>query len=672
MNMNTGGTHILFFERDTSLMALLTSEFQLAGYECHTARTAVEVFDAIARHPVKIVLVDLAQAAASRREFWVALDTQRRGRGVQVFTYQCYNLAGYGPKETEERSQQAVADMEIDGMYGLMNLVERIRERVPASPMTTTNTMPRLPRVAPPSTVAAPLSPMSAGVESLAQPEKMRTAFYSNQPVNVQQQFPSYTSQTQDGRVTQNMPSLPPVSPVTSPEQQRAYADGAYRRPGSADGTALQRLANGHGAGETRESGLAQLSRMIQENRPAITGDGSSRFPQPNHGMINSQVLRASPIEDLPSERGMTSDTSRRADGGTRIFHETSGRGGQRGQHSNYGTYQEASTDTPLASIASPLPTTYTAQPSQSLPVTEPVYPARPTVPIPAVTAQIPAVSRTNGAYVQPQGVQNVPQDTAMVREQPQPVEEQGQALSQLQSGPVYSTAAQYPVETQLGVERRQRTSDVQQVSSHEVQDVVREPEAMPPSPQLAMSREEVRQAQQPVEYSPSPQELYQRVRQHSEEEGRKEQRESDKMTPQEIALADIIQNLPASSSSTQPPVISGRTMRSLGSVLIEGHLVPQNRLEVAQNVQRMLRGVDLRYELGEILLMFKLLTPDQLLAASLVSYGLISTQQISALGRIRQELHSIGLEYDLESLIVLFRMLTPEQLREVRSSWQG
>jgi len=38
-----------------------------------------------------------------------------------------------------------------------------------------------------------------------------------------------------------------------------------------------------------------------------------------------------------------------------------------------------------------------------------------------------------------------------------------------------------------------------------------------------------------------------------------------------------------------------------------------------------------MNYQLGEILLMFKLLTPDQLLAASLVSYGLITAAQISA-----------------------------------------
>ena len=142
--------------------------------------------------------------------------------------------------------------------------------------------------------------------------------------------------------------------------------------------------------------------------------------------------------------------------------------------------------------------------------------------------------------------------------------------------------------------------------------------------------------------------------------------------------LLNIVQSFPPMPSpsqqpqQSQPPVLSGRATRSLGSVLLEGHLVPQHRLEVAQHIQRMLRGVDMNYQLGEILLMFKLLTPDQLLAASLVSYGLISTIQISALGRIRQELHSIGLEYDLESLLVLFRILSPEQLREVRASWSA
>src|SRR5437588_10799546 len=129
MNSNGGVPHILLFERDQQLTAILTSEFQLAGYECHAARTAVEVFDAIARHPVRLVLVNLAQAAAARREFWVALDTQRRGRGVQVLTFHCTNLAGYGPssEDTDERSNSDVADLQVDGMLGIINMLIAIR-----------------------------------------------------------------------------------------------------------------------------------------------------------------------------------------------------------------------------------------------------------------------------------------------------------------------------------------------------------------------------------------------------------------------------------------------------------------------------------------------------------------------------------------------------------------
>jgi hypothetical protein len=147
-------------------------------------------------------------------------------------------------------------------------------------------------------------------------------------------------------------------------------------------------------------------------------------------------------------------------------------------------------------------------------------------------------------------------------------------------------------------------------------------------------------------------------------------------VTTSDDMLLDIVKSLPPMAPAPPipppPPVLNGRATRSLGSVLLEGHLVPEERLQVAQHVQRMMRGVDLNYQLGEILLMFKLLTPDQLLAASLVSYGMISTIQISALGRIRQDLHAIGLEYDLESLVILFRILTPEQMREVRASWSS
>src|SRR5947209_7448971 len=131
MNINSGGPHILLFERDQQLTTLLASEFQLAGYECHPARTAVEVFDAIARNPIRLVLVNLAQPAASRREFWVALDTQRRGRGVQVLTFRSMNIAGYGSDDSDDTSRTVLTDIEVDGMVGIMNLVDAVRSRIP-------------------------------------------------------------------------------------------------------------------------------------------------------------------------------------------------------------------------------------------------------------------------------------------------------------------------------------------------------------------------------------------------------------------------------------------------------------------------------------------------------------------------------------------------------------
>src|SRR5437764_15340177 len=127
MNINTGTPHILLFERDQQLVSLLTNELQQVGYECHTARTAVEVFDAVARYPVRLILVNLAQAAAARREFWVALDTQRRSSGLLVLTFYCANLAGYGPRDPDEYNSTTLADMEVDGMIGLMNLVDAVR-----------------------------------------------------------------------------------------------------------------------------------------------------------------------------------------------------------------------------------------------------------------------------------------------------------------------------------------------------------------------------------------------------------------------------------------------------------------------------------------------------------------------------------------------------------------
>ncbi len=651
MNISTGGPHILLFERDQQFTTLLVSELQLAGYECHTARTAVEVFDAIARYPVRLVLVNMAQAAAARREFWVALDTQRRGRGVQVMTFQCFNLAGYGAHDPEDRAY-AMVDLQVDGMMGLMNLVEMVRGRIPGTNTTTrisktgpsasapsagtTQPFPRAGlatetsamRVVPPSvatqpathgpvpsTPAAqqfspvmPLSPQESAIPvgTPSYTDKIRAVLYPNQRQRPATQMDSATPEA--NTISQASPSnTQPAAPATE--------------------SVLQRLANGQSNSE--ETGLAQLSRLVQEHRMLAQGEvndplngqsyaqsayqtqprqsatlayrtyeTSSQAEEPATATpvytaqqatpqdiaLSIQPLRASPIEDLPAERA----------GGQSTAEETR-------RSANTATQEETSISAPpLASLSNAF------APSTAQPAKEPV----------SVQAEDNNRPEQNGHYSSQQATSE-----AAKAEAPQPP----------------SPAPESEMPAIFAQEPKKASVESQRILKNEV--VIEEVEEMDSNTMLR--------------------ELSQ-------------QRSATPGVPNH-AILDIVQSLPPMPAPMpQSQALNGRATRTLGSVLLEGHLVPQSRLEVAQNIQRMLRGVDLNYQLGEILLMFKLLTPDQLLAASLVSYGLISTQQIAALGRIRQELHAIGLEYDLENLLILFRILTPEQLREVRSGWQG
>ncbi len=667
MNISTGGPQILFFERDQQLTALLISEFQLAGYECHTARTAVEVFDTIARFPVRILLVNLAQAAAGRREFWVALDTQRRGRGVQVLTYLCSNLAGYGSRDSDERSQNQVADIEIEGMLGLMNLVDAVRERVPG-PTFASNapTQVRLPRTAPPRTPPTSTSMASSSTHSsgpayrtgqiadtprtatLTAPitaqiptpvhqsysEKIRAVLYPT-PRATSAQAPAGHAETRPSfqeteRTATYTPDAQPNIPQKDYRVQNSQSTHTYDEGAST----LQRLAYGHPADE-RESGLDQLSRLLQERSAPITTQSTNNSAYqsvaandeseiqyapsttqvaPATDTLETQPLRASPIEDLPLDRATssssTNDGARRGDGTVRTSY---------GQYSGNSTQNmQATQTTPLASISTLRTATAPA------PVATKATMSMPGVTLPEPVE--PVEKHTNQAQIPAQQAQPVQQKEHTVQDAVQ--ETQGEFNERIKNEVLTDTLPTTQGSTDEEEERDEVTT-------------------------ATTTREQ--QEQVPVKEAPMEQDIT-----------------ANRISPNNAMLLDIVQSLPLMPSPPQSQAVSGRTVRTLGSVLLEGHLVPQSRLEVAQNIQRMLRGVDLNYQLGEILLMFKLLTPDQLLAASLVSYGMISTQQISALGRIRQELHAVGLEYDLESLLILFRMITPEQLREARMSWQG
>ncbi len=668
MNISTGGPHILLFERDQQLTALIISEFQLAGYECHTARTAVEVFDALARYPVRIVLVDLAQAAAARREFWVALDTQRRGRGIHVLTFHCSNIAGYGPRDPDERSQNTSADLEIDGMSGLMRLVEEVRNRVPG-PGSSTNTLPYAPQIVPTQQSTAPGPTGAQRTGSLAPVQmnngnsfrtipaaentgngtatRSQAGIYSQPTVNVpaapapanragltamssaannpmSTKSVSYTDKiravlypNQRNWSTQgNTGAIPVQAPQELPQSDRVSdAREPFQMPNSgltSGSTVLQRLANGQTSAEGQaESGLAQLSRLAQANS----------FDETNRDNYQQATnMPMAPIRDARFMQGAVAREQAPVEPAEQV-------------RGNIG--------------AQPL----RASPIQDIPVERPgsnqagmEAGRRPDV-----------LSRTN--YGQQQWSTTVsPLASISASPMPPQVVQASGTLSAPPQPPItpapQKASSTVPAEQ---TERKAKSTDNQppvqtreDLDNNELED----------RSSILAEAEEAKQQSRPLQEQAVD--------------------EVDAAQNQNTMLFDIMQSLPpmppvgAQGQTIQAQVLSGRATRSLGSVLLAGHLVPQNRLEVAQNIQRMLRGVDLNYQLGEILLMFKLLTPDQLLAASLVSYGMITTAQVSALGRIRQELHSIGLEYDLESLLILFRILTPEQLREAKSGVQG
>ncbi len=708
MNISTGGPHILLFERDQQLATLLVSELQLAGYTNHTARTAVEVFDAIARYPIRLVLVNLAQAAAARREFWVALDSQRRDRKVQVLTFLCTNLAGYGPRDLDDRSSTAIPDIEVDGMMGLMNLVDAVRTRIPNENVEA-NTLPRIPKVSPPtsSSTLRTQQPSAPGVGNAAayrptadvNAQQAATRTYATPlpptstnfapptpPASYQTNSNQYTTQApaqgntangQSGYTEKIRAVLYPnqrtwsaqgTNSYAAPQESReatTYASRSYNSstlPGPSD-SALQRLASGQASDGGNESGLAQLSRMAQGYRSPLeeSDNGSVYTPgEPTMPPANPRLTSTmyQPEATQPATPYAATSTA------------------------TYTQQTEVSTTAPVVYPqieTNDLNTVYTAYVSPS---------ARPT--------QVNENGSTQTNTISTQTLRASPiQDMPIERTTTGPTSPESTKRPDVLSRANYGQQlAQIAQQLQTLQQAQPASSPLASIATSMPPGATasREAPIAAPKPSSPPIQEEAQKKDfREEERSKETEKTEKEAANKGTVEGEKENQSSsegkqargadfeDGLAANNAVLLDIVQSLPPMPAlaeqppqSVQPQVLSGRATRSLGKVLLDGHLVPQDRLEVAQNIQRMLRGVDLNYQLGEILLMFKLLSHDQLLAASLVSYGLITTTQISALGRIRQELHAIGLEYDLENLLILFRILSPEQLREVRASLQS
>lgn len=584
---------IVVFERDESLSRLLIGQLSAHGYEGRSARTPVEVFDLIARYPIRLVLVDLGQAATSRREFWVALDAQRFGRGVQVITYR-YSMPGVEPDISDGGGRP---DVEVRGPQGVGVLVEAVRAKLPAlAPQT-----PDASFLVGSAAAARPATPTQPAPQQAAAPIP---PFRNSAAYTPRQQAISGVLNLSGGVQPGHMPEFLPVSAPAAPSTMYPV--------------------NG---GWTPE--MQQAPAMPGE--PAMNGTGEQRAPQWMNGRAEPPAMAAPAPTEPPRWPGAMPKP------------EAPGNGQMNGlsYHAPLPMGDLAALTDAISALAAAGASGYqqAAAANRVNPANLPGNEASRWERVQSHAVQeMSAAPRGNGSVTYPVGP---PPDMPEERRPPgsmnglNHINQGGQPAGRSAAETLYMGQQAF---TELG--RAQEARQAQETRSRALEEHVDDYESL-------------RRAQVATMQGTGNEPTATPSRRLAEE------------------MASLAGGGPSASQQNQmlaPVVAPGRAERSLTSVLVEGQLVSQQRLEAALGIQRLLRGVDIDYRLGEVLLLFKFLTHDQLLAALLVSRGLVTPAQVAAIGRIKQELRALGMEYDLENLLILFRLLSSEQLREVRA----
>ncbi|HEY7985158.1 MAG TPA: hypothetical protein VID73_13360 [Ktedonobacterales bacterium] len=502
---------IAVFERDDSIAVPLLSQLRVIGYDVRAARTPVELFDIAQKHPVALILVDIGSAAASRREFWVALDAQRRGRSIQVLTFRL-STTEWGFESDQDDSARALADVEVTGTHDLQPIIEATVRKVPLR-----------------GGVAAP----GAG------------------------QWPALGNGLAGALGELPFGSMPPGGLGPG-----GLGPGGLPFLGGAGGVAPMVLGlNGEGfAPPGYPPGYPQgyppgypqgyaLPALPQYGAPAGGNFGGAGY---DPAAFQAQSPFAHPAGANPFASGST---------------------------------EPSPFDLPLA-----------ANPFTAGGATLGQMPAALTG-AGAPPHAFPMAPAGNGHAASPVADAWVPPGTDALHEKP-PAPRMPPAGPEPRWNPQAFMPATAEDDTAVGF----------------------------PTYDTAAAGGWLTGGDDPQAWD---------------------------------ATAPV---------GAQLPIVPGkRDERALGSVLVEGALLTPKKLEVLKGIQHMLSGVEMDFKLGELALLFKFLSPDQLLAALLVSRGVVTPQQIAGLGRIKQELSVSGMDYDLETLLIMFHILPAEDLRRLR-----
>jgi hypothetical protein len=506
---------VVLFERDDAIAVPMLSQLRIAGYDVRAARTPVELFDITSKHQVALILIDLGSATAGRREFWVALDTQRRGRSIQVMTFR-YSPPGALFDSDFEPAARAIADVEVHGTHEFQLILEGVRQRV------------SLGLLQPPANAQIPTL---GGPALLPPPGDAQVALQPGviPPIGAALGIPSPFMQAQPGMVG-------------------AAADGSspFAHPASSNPF----IETG---GIVTDSTTPLSSPSSSPTPPALAGSGSP-FAQPYASNPFAPPGAGTPAEAIAPSQALVPSHAY-----------------------NY----QMGTNLPIGSLeerARQLSDAYAVEFG--------------------LTGTLPAAVKASGVF---NGQGHSPRDTRDGFDSwtPPGGPEADYVVSSIESAPTAS---------------------------------------IPAVPRLAAGDDQ-EMAFTPTEYAPA--------------------------VPLPTVVTESVRK--ASDSAGVDRQFATPAEESLGSVLVEGSLLSEQKLEALRGVQHMLSNVNIDFKLGELALLFKFLSPDQLLAALLVSRGLVTPAQIANLGRTKQDLAGSGMEYTLADLLVMFDILPQEQVLQMR-----
>lgn len=682
---------VVLFERDDAVAVPLLTQLRLAGYDVRAARTPVELFDTLRKHAVALILVDLGSAAVSRREFWVALDAQRRGRAIQVVTFR----TGVGPRLSEpdlELSARALADVDLRGARDYTRIVETVRQRVPLIGVGVAES-PFIPPLGGGAGYAAPsYAAPGNGVPGYGAPNYGAPGYaapgYGTPGVpsgyGAAGQPSMAFGQGAQGNAAGGIAGLPGLGglPTASPfpmagipgypiSTQPSGAPGQNGANGMAGFAGAARMAPSPFAQPTAANPFAGpvsppplgapafgQNSMPATPPPGMPGPASSPFAQPySTNPFGSNPSGSNPFGSNPTGGAPWGSSP----GGSNPWDSNPSGGSPFGSNA----FGSNPSGTNLGNIFGGPSSTSRASGAWA-PSSRPGTGA-PFDPVAAETA-------LRAAY----GLGGPP------------------ALGGLGGGPLGGAVA-----GALGGPLRGRDASAMATAAPASESEPVQDAWMPPG-----GEELIGTAPLPDRFNEGRGLGLDRPQGGGYQESWPGASLASRPTEAPLPLTDAALNgavlnsaalndllkgigprdnsahgasLRAAREETLPIAIpegelsptgplDGQEERALGTVLVEGALLTPRKLEALQGIRRMLGTIGVKAKLGELALHFHLLSPDQLLAALLVSRHLVTPQQIAGLGRVKQEMAASGMDYDLEALLIMFGILPAEELSQLRA----